>query len=515
MFPRRSIVVFACLVVLSALGLTLHRIDQGKPGYLGDLVNSKLGNKAQDKQKSKEAVKQEAVETSSEPCSRNIEWLANLDLKYPMHYAQRDIVVRPTPGIRRTSLTNISQILFPQTRALLADQNPVLELRDCPSPLVLEIPDTPTMPVDASRMHFGIATTMKRLDESAPYIARWLRDTGAKLFIVVIKPEKGQPPTSKEMAVRQAKMRKHGMDVTLLPPLNEKELYTETYFSLAKIMYTHRTEEASWFVLMDDDTFFPSMRALLAMLDKYDPAREYWIGAVSESWWTVARYGMMAFGGAGIFLSRALAAVIDEVYDVCTTEMHPAAGGDERVMRCVYGHTETKLTNEPDLHQMDISGDLSGVYESGRLPLSLHHWKGNAGYPVDLMSLVMHICGECFLQRWQFGDDTVLSNGYSIAVYPKGELANGLDFSKAEETWNSRTVDESVNPGTAHSMSPARPGLELDKQKIQYRLLESAFVNGALRQSYLHKGKEGTNEADTLLVLYWRREDGNVTDNST
>ncbi|KAL8684079.1 MAG: hypothetical protein Q9224_006635 [Gallowayella concinna] len=347
---------------------------------------------------------------------------------------------------------------------------------------------------------------MERLEDSAPYIARWLRHTGAKLFVIVIKPEKGPTPTSKQMAVKQAELRKQGLDVTLLPPLKKGELYTETYFSLAKVMYTHRSKEASWFVLMDDDTFFPSMRALLAMLDKYDPAREYWIGAVSEMWWSVARYGMMAFGGAGIFLSRALAAVINEVYDVCTTEMHPAAGGDERVMRCVYGHTETKLTNEPDLHQMDIFGDLSGVYESGRLPLSLHHWKGEDGYPVDLMSLVMNICGDCFLQRWQFGQDTVLSNGYSIAVYPEGELANGLDFSKAEETWESRTVDESVNPGTAHSMSPARPRLALDKQKIQYRLLESAFVNGAVRQSYLHKGKEGTDETDTLLVLYWRKE---------
>ncbi|KAL8769640.1 MAG: hypothetical protein Q9209_004437 [Squamulea sp. 1 TL-2023] len=512
MFPRRNFIVFASLVLLSALGLTLHRIEKGKPGYVGDLLSSTKGNKGLEKQNQKGGVKHEVVESHGEPCNKSIEWLANVDLKYPIRYAERDIVVRPTAGTQRKSLTNISEVLFPQSKTLLLDESPSLDLQDCPPPIVIEIPNDPITPINASRMHFGIATTMQRLEESTPYIARWLSDTGAKLFVVGIKPEKGVPPTSKEMAVKQAKMRKQGMDVTLLPPLKEGELYTETYFSLAKIMYTHRTQETSWFVLMDDDTFFPSMRALLAMLDKYDPAREYWIGAVSEMWWSVARYGMMAFGGAGIFLSRALAAVIDEVYDVCTTEMHSAAGGDERVMRCVYGHTQTKLTYEPNLHQMDIFGDLSGVYESGRLPLSLHHWKGNSGYTVDLMSLVMNICGECFLQRWQFGDDTVLSNGYSIAVYPEGELANGLDFSKAEETWDSHTVDESVNPGTAHSMSPSRPRLELDKQKIQYRLLESAFVNGAVRQSYLHKG---TDEADTLLVLYWRRDDDAVSDNST
>ncbi|XMA10916.1 hypothetical protein WAI453_003707 [Rhynchosporium graminicola] len=32
------------------------------------------------------------------------------------------------------------------------------------------------------------------------------------------------------------------------------------------------------------------------------------------------------------------------------------------------------------------------------------------------------ICDSCFLQRWQFGRDTVLSNGSSIAHYPDGHL---------------------------------------------------------------------------------------------
>ncbi|KAL8703753.1 MAG: hypothetical protein Q9225_008111, partial [Loekoesia sp. 1 TL-2023] len=169
----------------------------------------------------------------------------------------------------------------------------------------------------------------------------------------------------------------------------------------------------------------------------------------------------------------------------------------------------------PALHQMDIFGDLSGVYESGRLPLSLHHWKGG-DYPVDLMSLVSDICGDCFLQRWQFGKDTVLTNGFSIARYPEGEYANGLDFSKAEMTWDSHTVEKSVNPGTAHSMSPTRPRLELDKQKIQYRLKDSANIDGTVRQTYIHKGKRD-DEMDTVLVLYWRREgqQGLVESNST
>ncbi|KAL8684189.1 MAG: hypothetical protein Q9218_008385, partial [Villophora microphyllina] len=114
------------------------------------------------------------------------------------------------------------------------------------------------------------------------------------------------------------------------------------------------------------------------------------------------------------------------------------------------------------------------------------------------MSLISDICGDCFLQRWLFRDDTVLTNGYSIAQYPNASFVDGLDFSKAEETWDSHTVEESVNPGTWHSMSIARERLVLDEQKIQYRLVDSDVVEGSVRQVYFHKSKD-EGEADTLL----------------
>ncbi|KAL8866860.1 MAG: hypothetical protein Q9174_006036 [Haloplaca sp. 1 TL-2023] len=491
---RRSVIVFACFVLLSAIILTVHQIERHSPGLIEHLVPPKL---AHTKEHEHEA------EDITSHCGKGIEWLDKLDVPYPISYAQRDIIVRPTAGARRTSLTKIKGPLFAQEKEVLVDQESHLKLRDCQPPLVLEVSDTPVTPVDASRMHFGIATTLDRLKDSTPTIARWLTHTKAKLFVVMVAPEKPPKATPKEIAEWEKEMRDRGMDVTLMAPIKKYQSYTENYFSLAKIMYQRRTTEAEWFVIMDDDTFFPSMRGLLAMLDKYDSNEQYWIGAVSDQWWSVSRFGMMAFGGAGIFLSRGLAAVIDEVYEDCTKTIHKAAGGDERVMRCVTMNTETKLTNEPGLHQMDVFGDLSGIYESGRSALSLHHWKGGE-YPVEKMSLVSDVCGDCMLQRWQFGDDTVLTNGFSIARYSKGKKANGIKFFKAEETWGAHTVEASVNPGTMHSLEPVRPKLELDKEKIQYRLLESAVVDGGIRQSYIHRGKEG--EGSTVLVLYWKRE---------
>ena len=190
-------------------------------------------------------------------------------------------------------------------------------------------------------------------------------------------------------------------------------------------------------------------------------------------------------------------------------------------MECVYRHTRTKLTHITELHQFDLGGDVSGIYESGRLPLSLHHWKrgwwderDGPAFPIVAMHLISDICGECFLQRWQFKGDVIISNGYSIATYPTGALhkfQDGMDLSKVENTWVPiRIVDKSVNRGTDHDVGPDRPMLQLEKDKIQYRFLDAVRVEGGVRQFYHHYGLNG--ELDTILELYWTMDQDESTD---
>ena len=184
-------------------------------------------------------------------------------------------------------------------------------------------------------------------------------------------------------------------------------------------------------------------------------------------------------------------------------------------MECVYRYSRTKLTHIPELHQIDLGGDVSGIYESGRLPLSLHHWKGGwwdgSAFPMATMHLISDICGDCFLQRWRFKGDMILSNGYSIATYPDGALnrfEKGLDLSKVEKTWGPmRTVEDSVNRGTDHDIGPDRPMLELEKEKIQYRFLDAVKVDGGIRQFYHHYGSD--DGLDTILELYWTDSEEN------
>ena len=449
-------------------------------------------------------------------CPDQIDWLAGLNLTYPIRYAHRDILANPTPGLERASITKLDASLFSKFQTIDLSKDAKVALEHCEKPYLLNVPALVKDSSDASHIIFGISTTLKRLDTSIPSLLRWLPHTNAKLFVIVIESEQivesegvervdAVAADPQQKAELQARMRGLGMDVTLIEPVELQDSFSIKYFSLIKIMYNSRDEKTKWISLLDDDTFFPSIPALVAMLAKYDTSQEYYVGALSEIWWAVAHYGMMGFGGAGIFLSVPLAKVMNNNYRICTEASHTTAG-DIRIMECVYLLTETKLTYERDLHQVDIHADLSGVFESGRMPLSLHHWKAGAasmnGYNLPMMHLVADVCGDCFLQRWQLGSEIILTNGYSLVLYPKSGLKD-LDMDKMEETWDEvPPVENSFNRGTDHSLGPTRRKMILDKEKIQYMLINSAITDSGVRQSYLHPGING--DIDSLLELSWK-----------
>jgi hypothetical protein len=185
-------------------------------------------------------------------------------------------------------------------------------------------------------------------------------------------------------------------------------------------------------------------------------------------------------------------------------------------MDCIYKFSTTKLTHIPSLHQVDMHGDLSGFYESGREMLSLHHWKEGsaAGYKLEMekMHLVADICDTCFLQRWQFPKDIVLTNGFSINHYPQGHLTGKksgvltgpatekIDLYQIEHTWG-----DDLN--VLHSLAPTREKMS-EEAKIGYKLLDSMAVDpgdgrkDTVRQVYFKEGSGG--EMDTVMVLNWK-----------
>ena len=455
-------------------------------------------------------------------CPAQAPWLADLKVAFPVKYARRDIVVRSNPNVGRALVTRIDGPLLPDLQAVDAEGKGDFHLTGCLEPLYVDVPPWPTEYPDASHLLFGVSTSLERLKISIPYYQRWLAFTNARLIAIVVGAD-DVTLVRKAMKEVESRMRMLGIDVRLVKPLRDKDRMEGRYFSLVKVLYAHRNEFTKWMVFMDDDTFFPSMTALMAALSQYDANEKFYLGAMSEEWWTVARYSLMGLGGAGLFLSIPLLEVMEAHYQDCLDESLSAAG-DLRLFECAQGFGGTRLTHVNGLHQIDLHGDRSGLFESGRSLLSLHHWKegwwdeANLGndrgdrwswFPMDAMHLIADICDTCFLQRWQSSDDMILSNGYSISSYPTGALNDfekyhGLE--KVERTWLvSGLVEESLNPGYDHYLGLVRPPLKLEEDKIQYRFLDAIAVDGGVRQYYHHFGLNG--DLDTVIELFWIREE--------
>lgn len=164
-----------------------------------------------------------------------------------------------------------------------------------------------------------------------------------------------------------------------------------------------------------------------------------------------------------------------------------------------------------DLHQLDFTGDAAGFYESGTLPLSLHHFKGgwwhNAN-PQESVKATSILGEDAFLLRFRTSDDWILSNGYSIANYPRGI---DFDLAQVEKTFSFNTEDKEWNMD--FMLGPMRPSLSKTGRKIAWEHVETELLSqNRFRQVYVKKknddrwmGEEEQSRVrvDSVIVLVW------------
>ena len=339
--------------------------------------------------------------------------------------------------------------------------------------------------VDASHILFGVSTTQRRLAQSLDAFAAWAGGTNARLFAMV------EPGITTSLQQRAAELDIH---LTLIESSADEVL--DRYIPLTRTLLENRDSKSQWGVIIDDDTFFPSMPNLVNRLATYDTSVPQYVGASTEDVKTISIHGFMAYGGAGIFLSMPLLEEIDKHHEECAQLPEE---GDKRIAYCIYFYTTTKLTWDHGLFQLDFQQiDASGFYESGRpLPLSLHHWKSPSWYPVDVqgMNQVSSVCGDnCQLQRWRVGESNnwFFVNGFSIIQhsYPINDTI-GL-----EQTWDDRDAD------WAFSLGPFRPK---DPEKESFRLQESVMDSpGHVRQFYVHNQLDGPKVLPKVIEVVWR-----------
>lgn len=424
------------------------------------------------------------------------------DLTSEVVYHKQCIRATASSSVDRDDIVDIpANTLFDQSQVLDLGR-PCHDWHEMPcEPIDLQVP--PPYPTrEYTEFTFGVATSFERLIDSIPQFSHWLSGSGARLVAVVVdlKDHGG------DIGYLKSLYKDYDIDLVVSGPFHESLGVNEQHFTIVRDLLKHMTPTTKWLGIIDDDTFFPSLYPLAEILDEQDHNTGLYLGGLSESLDAVKQHGMMAYGGAGAFLSLPLARQLDPVIETCLGRNN-LQQGDALLKYCIYSQTDVRLTLMPGLNQQDIMGNPDGFYESGRLPVSLHHWKSWHWAPVDHIAKASKFCGDCILQRWRFGHDTVLSNGYSIVVYSDG--ITQMDLNRTEGTFAGPHLYD-------WSLGPLREQTK-EGMKKSYHLVESSFVGTSLRQVYVHRARDrivqdehelgdATHMRDEVVELLWQRE---------
>ena len=291
---------------------------------------------------------------TSDSCAAELSHLRSLDLTGTIRHSRR--CVRPifSVDVDRDVVANISSRLLTKKGTLDLSDACTINVDAIPcDPLELVVPPAyPKSQGQFAHLTFGVATTFARLLESKFSFAHWLSDSGSTLIALLtddLEELAHVDPTALEEEYRAK-----GMDLVLVAKHRSEHSTEQSHVMIIRDMLQHARErgtETHWLGIIDDDTFFPSLYALASAFSNYDHTKPQYLGQLTESAHILPIGILGGFGGAGIFLSRPLAQILDPHLESCLKEF-PGRGGDMQIMSCIYAHSFAKLTMVNGLYQV-------------------------------------------------------------------------------------------------------------------------------------------------------------------
>ncbi|GAA5868713.1 hypothetical protein JCM3774_003633 [Rhodotorula dairenensis] len=371
-----------------------------------------------------------------------------------------------------------------------------------------------------SHVMFGMSTVPDRVLWNLPVWSHWLpkspqppldfRDQAVMdqlPLVLVLMPE---PNPTEEARSREAVDEANSLGMHVKMRAREADRFETRYFALTEEMWIEakKREEidgvrTEWFIFAadsDDDTFFPDFDSLARLLASHNPDEDWLIGTLSESTKQVAQWGHIAYGGAGIILSRSVVEKMNEsgFWRGCLQKYGSAFGGDAMMTHCAADamgrQVKDALTLDETLHQLDIRGDGTGFFQSGFLFTSIHHWgswftlfppwhESGAGDLRNGVALIgkaaKAVGGDNWGRRYLFeAGRVVVSLGYSVTIEAKPLSED--DAAKSEHTW-----------WEFETFHPIRPSHEEGKEKRTYYVTAVRQVDAAGIYRLEHKNREG------------------------
>ncbi|KAM0258094.1 hypothetical protein ACHAQJ_003999 [Trichoderma viride] len=403
-----------------------------------------------------------------------------------------------------------------------------------PNPLDLRVAHRMELPVlgdltsksyNGSDMVFGITTTYARImDQEGALLrswTRWLTDgykksNGASLVLMLDQADDDQVKEIEEI------FRKNGVDAQVTAT-GEPMSITKRYHELARVLKPFSAVLSSsggaikrWFALVEDDVFFPDIAYLQDRLAPYKTDEEIYIGLPSEQddWETMRGDTITTYGGGAVFLTHSALNTLSKISCFDMPELRDrfhAKRWDVLLKDCFIRNTDLNMYVLPGFHNPDNKAENLEVdaYETGVRPLVLHGGVDRHGMDVNMAHLVKNVCDACFMQRYAFRDNWVLTVGVSISQH-YDEIKQASEDSKSI---NDRMVSD--RPSMPRELviddrGVDRTELVWTENRRVWRFADSVMSDdGAVWQAYINKaaGEPGPDNIDSVIILVW--ENGN------
>ncbi|KAG0145679.1 hypothetical protein CROQUDRAFT_671597 [Cronartium quercuum f. sp. fusiforme G11] len=365
---------------------------------------------------------------------------------------------------------------------------------------------------------FGLSSSAARLSEVLPLWKDWMgrdgetAEPGTPTSALILAPADDPP---EQIQQTRSHIAKSSLNVDL--EFVHTSRYQRRYFALVRwLWYTTKertgAEEVDWYVLCDDDTYFldiaSARHGIPAVLDQYQSPKSvpYLVGSLSESSDQLRERGVIAYGGAGIFVSRELMRMMNlpGQWEACDEEFAELLGGDMMISWCATRAMKAIspsqiISLEPSLHQIDVKGAAHGIFQAGWEFASLHHFRSwfyffpstHTYGPHDeneIVSLIGFIARAIGASNWgrrfvwsldnndKPGEELlVICLGFSITKYDRGVIEM-KDLDRVEETF------ESVNLTV-----PTRPRIIEGQGKRTFLIAEAQFLPSEISKGGLSK----------------------------
>ena len=228
-------------------------------------------------------------------------------------------------------------------------------------------------PVKLDEILFLYSTTRPKLGKLIRYMKLWTLDSYYKIRCVITIDAKDSRGI--EWAENQLRTMGHSCDFISYAQkfgILDQKLYMRRWFDSIKYVSFEGDETIKWVVYADDDTFF-FLPNLLSLVARYNPELDWYLGTISERVFKASRLG---HGGAGIILSRSTALKLQQNIEHALNVYRSVFEGDLLLGLALSDLLKINLTLIPDLHQVDLRGDINGFLESNEIRstvISLHH----------------------------------------------------------------------------------------------------------------------------------------------